>query len=335
MKITEVADNKRKFQCKEIILDEATVDELLSLNHNNRPGSKCSESNYANEMADGTWCKDNPGSMSFTINESGTRLLDGQTRLEAIKRAGKYGYHALLYIVPDSKEDEIFGTMDQCRRRTTAQNVAARGMEYGKAKSSTVEGLLEALNVKRNSVTKKTDLVEELDPLLQLLPLTRKHEGRKGELPKTFFAGILNAIRLGATDVGEAIQFSWIVAECKGGNWSREKARVLTSNYVKRGKNIRRDVGLFTQLVVWGVNEPSRAGSGHKWEEKSIRFTRGGPNIHAIMLRFNEWKKANPELYSTFTKKVELAGRGGKNVLSGIKVPQVTQDELGLEIPEK
>lgn len=202
MAITFTTD--RKFVVREIVLDEKTINFLLSLNVRNRRRAIVREAVYGDSLAENRWCADNPVAMSFTVNESMTWLLDGQTRLYAMLRAARFDLHALLHIVPDNSAEDVFRTIDIGRARSCGATLGALGEKNATNRAAAVNTL--AFYISKGCGVDPglvNGLVPEIRPLFDALPF-REHKYTGKKPTASVYAGILNAIRLGLTSIEES-----------------------------------------------------------------------------------------------------------------------------------
>ena len=224
------------FTIREIVLDERTVAFLWSINNGNRRGSPAREVMYGASVKEGRWCEANPESMMFIVNDSLTRLIDGQTRLSAIRASGRYGMHGILAIVPDDKAADVFHTIDTGRARSSGQTLTAMGIANANNKAAAVRAMVEY--VERLPVIDQTlvnEFVSMADPLLDALPL-RSHKNTGMRAPGPFYSGVLNGIRLGLATVEEAVGFvNAALSDAGGENDACRQASRLIQRIQTRG----------------------------------------------------------------------------------------------------
>ncbi len=222
MKITFTPD--RRFAVREIVLDKNTVDSLLAINVKNRSRSRGREAVYKASFEEGRWCFANPMAMSFTVNESMTWLIDGQTRLEAIRQSGAFDIHALLHIVRDEDAEAVFRTIDLGRARTCGSTLALLGITHANMKAAAIRMLyafVEKSSLMDHGIL--NDMTPMINPIFDALPY-RDHKGTKQRPPAVVYAAILNAIRLSLITVDDAAKLLEDASADRGDEQSAERA---------------------------------------------------------------------------------------------------------------
>lgn len=237
MKLTRTSTTP--FKSIGIVLDAATVDSLLSINVRNRNLLEGRAQAYAGMMADGTWCDRNPTGMTFTVNESMTWLMDGQTRLEAFRRAGRFGMAARLDFVPDAAAEAVFRSMDAGSARTSGQTAKALGLANANKKAAIVRTLLAMSSSQYPTTAAVTRLCLEADALLAAMPITRQHVVTGTRPPSALFAGALNAARVHGIGIDAASDYIRAAMDDEGAPDSAAKmtSRFLSKEAAKRQGN--------------------------------------------------------------------------------------------------
>jgi hypothetical protein len=100
----------------------AIAEELLKLNHSNRPLKQKSINHYAKEMKSGNWRSTGEGIKVSKNN----RLLDGQHRLHAVVKSGV----TVEMLVISDLEDDIFNVLDTGVVRTAGDVLAINGVKH-------------------------------------------------------------------------------------------------------------------------------------------------------------------------------------------------------------
>ncbi len=101
------------------LIDAAVAEKLLSNNELNRKISGVVVDKYARDMRDGRW---RLNGQTIKISASG-KLMDGQHRLEAVKKAGRPFYAIVVRGVPET----AFGSLDVGRRRALGEVLRDQG----------------------------------------------------------------------------------------------------------------------------------------------------------------------------------------------------------------
>lgn len=201
----------KPFNLVQIVLTEKTIDELLSINIRNRVRSASRETVFTELCQSGGWSFKNPQGMMFIVNESMTWLLDGQTRLEAIKRAGEFGHVAILAKVADEDAEEVFKTIDSGRGRTSGMTLSALGTENANICAAIARVLLVEIDKKGNvglvSPTEVNDYVSAHAEIFSFVPVAKQHAGLRRAFPSAILAGVFNAVRIGFMTKEEARDF--------------------------------------------------------------------------------------------------------------------------------
>lgn len=199
------------FAVKTVELSEKLVDQLLAANIRNRSESELRTNEFAKEMEDGTWNWDSPQGMTFIVNSSFNWLLDGQTRLMAIKNSKQFGHGCILNIVDDEKAEKVFETIDSGRVRTSGQTLGALGMRNATTISAICRTLLVEAEYHGTKCYVPQPMVNALsvekEPIIKLLPITTLHVGVGRRFSGPMFAGALNAIRLGVANIDQVREF--------------------------------------------------------------------------------------------------------------------------------
>lgn len=201
----EPLDLTRRF--KQIILDERTVDDMLAKNTNNRRLDQSAVESYARQMREGSWSWGNLQSVLFTMNESMTWLLDGQTRLHAIKKSGAFGRSALVDLVPDAIAERVFKVLDTGRARKTSQTLRLLGYAAAAEKSAVARILLNLCKCTYDPASVR-EFVERKNVFLEQLPLKARHARTGVPVPAGYFAGMINAVRLGLCSAERVFSFA-------------------------------------------------------------------------------------------------------------------------------
>lgn len=101
------------------LIDAAFAERLLANNELNRKISGVVVDKYARDMRDGRW---RLNGQTIKISASG-KLMDGQHRLEAVKKAGRPFYAIVVRGVPEA----AFGSLDVGRRRALGEVLRDQG----------------------------------------------------------------------------------------------------------------------------------------------------------------------------------------------------------------
>lgn len=184
------AENKMPWRTERIILDENTVDSLLSINTKNRPLSKPVLAMRMHEMQAGMFVWDSPQSGSYMINESRTWLMDGQHRLTAIKRLGMFGHYAELHIVPDDKAEEVFENLDRGKKRAASDVFAAHGIKNTTKIASIIRFALRFLHEDDSSQSVASFGLSHPDLGMAIRPSAKYHATLEA-IPSPFLAAVL------------------------------------------------------------------------------------------------------------------------------------------------
>lgn len=176
--------------------DKTLVDRFLSINHHNRRLSPSHVLALARNMREGNFFSNN--GQTIVVNESMTRLLDGQHRLMAIKEADYPVYDFEVVVVPDKDAEKIFQTIDiGATGRNIGTILSLQGVKNAMAVKSIVSALCE-FSLKKYSLS-----VEEVKTILskyareiELLQYTRALHLTNRCPPASFWAGCLNAMLL-------------------------------------------------------------------------------------------------------------------------------------------
>lgn len=242
-----------KITMKKIVLDEKTVEDLLAINVHNRPNSRARVASYVEMMRSGDFVFASPQAVTFTVNASMTRLIDGQTRLAAIKESGCYGREGYLAVVPDEQEDLVFASYDVGRIRTSGATLTAQGVVNGNQKAAVARILLKFFdgpsikNIIPNALVNR--FVVEKDSFLSALPITSRATLRRDRPPAPVLAGLANAIRLKIATLPDAVDFFNGALRDKG---EENSAQRLLSRYiakVSRATSDREAIAVVTKLV--------------------------------------------------------------------------------------
>lgn len=111
---------------KRELITPTRANELLSVNiQNNRPINKSAVNLYASEMLAGRW-NENTGA-TIVVSDTG-KLLDGQTRMQAIRVSGVSLFMTVCYGVSENSIMQI----DQGRLRSKGDSLAFFGVKYAK-----------------------------------------------------------------------------------------------------------------------------------------------------------------------------------------------------------
>lgn len=220
-----------------IVLTKRTIQMLLDINVRNRHPSNARIEAFARMMREGKWCFENPQSMTFTINKAGTRLLDGQTRLNAMLVAEEFNHPAILFKVDSEDENEVFETLDTGRSRRASDTLGAEGISNSTRKAAITSGLLEAVYGKTFTPAPVTALVREIDPILSKLPIDKAHRHTNRRPFKWIMSGLLNAIRLDIITVREAADLIYNSLECAGSPGSAYDAMARLCSCATEGRN--------------------------------------------------------------------------------------------------
>jgi hypothetical protein len=103
-------------------LNEEVTSWLQTINIDNRPISFKDVCYWANMIYEGDWDFD---SCIMHMNQSGTRLIDGQHRILAVKSTGQYTMIANLKVVPDAKTKTVFDNQDCNGKKRRVSDVLA------------------------------------------------------------------------------------------------------------------------------------------------------------------------------------------------------------------
>ncbi len=126
--------NPKQHVSQYVLLNRELVDTLLSINTANRQINKAKLEQYKRDIANGdfdTVCY----TSKFLVNESWTKLLDGQTRLTAIKESGYPEFMVDLQEVPDAEADRVMEHVDQGKVRDIPDIYAIKGIEIKSVKN--------------------------------------------------------------------------------------------------------------------------------------------------------------------------------------------------------
>lgn len=304
--ITFLQDRKTPFITRNIVLDEKTVQALLSINTRNRRGSELRSSINAEAMQSNGWCFESPQGASFIVNASMTWLLDGQTRLESIMRARNFGHPALLHIVPDDKAEDIFKTLDTGRARTSGQTMAALGIPNAVLTAAAMRILLLEVDcggrMQYISQAQVNDAVSAIAPVVAALPITRQHVGTGAKPYAEVVAGILNAIRLDFLSVEEAARFLFDALADNGEKTSPTRQLSLLMVRIKsQGVHRMRPHEIFACTTHLAMKQAQHA------EVKLLKFGNGSDGTQALIDRA---RVANPPITHLFDIASRMNGNG-------------------------
>ncbi len=200
-----------QFATTTIALTEPVVDQLLAANVRNRSESELRVNEFANEMTNKTWNWDNPQGVTFTMNASMNWLLDGQTRLAAIKKSRAFGHSGIINFVSDKAADKVFETIDSGRARTSGQTLGALGMRNASVIAAVCRTLLVEAENRGNKCYIPQPMVNALSisksELINSMPITKQHVGVGRRFSGPMFAGALNAVRIGFATVDQVRAF--------------------------------------------------------------------------------------------------------------------------------
>lgn len=212
---------------KEIILNESTVDSLLAINVRNRRLDLLRVRRYARRMRSGSFNWNSPQAVRYVVNESFNWLMDGQTRLTAIKQAGAFGQRAFLDIVPDDEAEEVFKCLDVGRIRKASGTVRALGVKCGTLLAGIARNLLQNSapdgSLGHAEQSEVVDFVMEKEEIMSRFPLTARHVATQKPFTSPVFAGALNAVRLGVLDLDDAVRFVGLALKDSGEEKSPER----------------------------------------------------------------------------------------------------------------
>lgn len=270
---------------KQITLDKQTVEALLAANVRNRPRTKYRETTFAQQMRDGTWSWDSPQATTFIINNSGDWLLDGQTRLYAIQSSGCYGHEGTLQIVPDEIAEDVFQTIDTGRARTSGGTLSALGVRNANTVAAIARIVLAYADGSGKTrcfvpSTEVNEFIRQKEGKIRALPIVNLHIGTHKRFPAGFFAGALNAVRLGVATIEEAAQFLFSALRDEGEE--RDPTKVL-SRYAQRiaseksgggGVKALEELVFVTKLITAHKNH--RQVRNIQFSESDIVFARSG-----------------------------------------------------------
>ena len=121
-------------------------------NTGNRPLSKLAVKRYAKAMESGEWVYNGE---AIKISESGV-ILDGQHRIYAVIESGV----SIDTEVITNIEGDVFGTLDQGRKRTNSDNFAVKGVRSYTAVAAIINPLL-MLNDKMTSSLGSTKITKK------------------------------------------------------------------------------------------------------------------------------------------------------------------------------
>lgn len=235
----------KPFNITQIVLDPRTVDKLLEINIRNRARSAPRETLFAESIQADGWSFKNPQGMMFIVNESMTWLMDGQTRLEAIRRAGEFGHIAILAKVADEDAEEVFKTIDSGRGRTSGMTLSALGVENANVRAAIARTLLVEIDKNGNAAKVSTSEINEYvyahQETLSALPISKTHVGLKRPFPCAILAGVFNAIRIGFMTKTEAREFLVEALDDSGDatSGSRALSRYVQSMFADGGSRAR------------------------------------------------------------------------------------------------
>lgn len=227
---------------KEITLDESTVDSLLAINVRNRKLDNRRVRRYARQMKNGSFGWNSPQASRYIVNESFNWLMDGQTRLTAIKQSGAFGQTAFLDIVPDDEAEEVFKHIDAGRSRLAGQTISALGVKN----STMISGIAKTLL--QNSAPDKmighaepaevVDFSMEKEAMISRLPLRHTHVVTRKPFSTPVFAGCLNAIRLGFMTLDEVCSFLLLALKDEGEEKSpsRQLSRFIVQSRPRKNR---------------------------------------------------------------------------------------------------
>ena len=241
----------QKFTFAPIRLTEAVVNQLIAANVKNRNSAPHREAEFAKEMSEGSWDWYSPQGNTFTVNESIDWLLDGQTRLAAIKRSGAFGHFGFLAVVPNAKANDVFATIDTGRLRSSGQTLGAIGMKNSTSVAAICRTLLYEIETKGGFVPqpKVNALAMLLEPAISSLPFRDKHVGVGRPFSCPMIAGAINAVRIGVLSFGEVCEF---LEAALGDIGNEQSATKHLSRYFQRlnGAGGSRKAGQRDQFVL-------------------------------------------------------------------------------------
>jgi hypothetical protein len=267
---------------EKIVLDESTVNALLAINTKNRNNSPIRTKRFAEAMTNGSWAWNSPQASLFVVNESRNWLLDGQTRLHAVKQSGMFGQMATLCIVPDEEAEAVFRTLDTGRARSPGQTLSALGVKNATTYASIAATLLANGSGSGKVETaiptsEKNDWVFDKLEILELLPTNKIHVPTRKKFHSPIYAGALNAVRLGVISLDAVCDFLSLALKDAGAEKSPEKqlSRFFTQAVGSvGGKREAIEFAYTTKCAVAYAN--CRKVSTTKCNDEDIAFARSG-----------------------------------------------------------
>lgn len=226
-------------------LNEEVVAWLLSINSDNRPISTKDVRYWANMINAGDWDFD---SCVMNANQSGTRLIDGQHRLLAVKSTGDYALIANLKITPDRKTEVVFDNQDcNGKKRRVSEVLGLKGVVSPRWKQSldnTWRELIEGDATAATAHTVERFLARFQDGYDDFISSQRKFGGLTTKVPAVVYVALLAILEKRPEKKGEMLDFfeKFVLGTFSDPHHPLYCLRTMFTNKEKLVKRTRKDL---------------------------------------------------------------------------------------------